>query len=216
MGWAAIGRDAMENVLGPRLNRVRRGVVQRGVLAVAAIRLVPIAPFTLVNLVAGASKIPFADYLLGTIIGMAPGLILMSALGYQIWSIITEPTPDQHFAFRPGGARLARRLDWRAGGASALAETRHIEPAKAGIVRVMTWNIHGGVGTDGRFDLGAGGGYHFTRIIPMSSRCRRSISRRIARTRRARRSPCCAKPSAITGSKRSRSATADGEMARWW
>ena len=89
---AAIGRDAMENVLGPRLNRVRRGVVQRGVLAVAAIRLVPIAPFTLVNLVAGASKIPFADYVLGTIIGMAPGLIMMSALGFQIWSIITEPT----------------------------------------------------------------------------------------------------------------------------
>ena len=68
---AAIGRRTMENVLGPRLNRVRRGIVRRGVLAVAAIRLVPVAPFTLVNLVAGASKIPFADYVLGTIIGMA-------------------------------------------------------------------------------------------------------------------------------------------------
>ena len=30
--------------------------------------------------------------MLGTIIGMAPGLILMSALGYQIWSVITAPT----------------------------------------------------------------------------------------------------------------------------
>ncbi len=89
---AAIGRSAMENVMGPRLNRVRRGIVKRGVLAVAAVRLVPIAPFTLVNLVAGASKIRFSDYLLGTIIGMAPGLILMSALGFQIWSIITRPT----------------------------------------------------------------------------------------------------------------------------
>jgi phospholipase D1/2 len=89
---AAIGRRAMEKVLGPRLHRVRRGIVRRGVLAVAAIRLVPIAPFTLVNLVAGASKIPFVDYLLGTIVGMAPGLILMSALGYQIWSVITAPT----------------------------------------------------------------------------------------------------------------------------
>jgi uncharacterized membrane protein YdjX (TVP38/TMEM64 family) len=89
---AAIGRRTMEKVLGPQLHRVRRGVVQRGVLAVAAIRLVPIAPFTLVNLVAGASKIPFADYLLGTIIGMAPGLIMMSALGYQIWSVIAAPT----------------------------------------------------------------------------------------------------------------------------
>jgi phospholipase D1/2 len=89
---AAIGRRGIEHVLGPRLNRVRRAVVQRGTLAVAAVRLVPIAPFTLVNLVAGASKIPFADYLFGTIMGMAPGLILMSALGHQTWTILREPT----------------------------------------------------------------------------------------------------------------------------
>jgi phospholipase D1/2 len=89
---AAIGRRGIEHVLGPRLNRVRRAVVQRGTLAVAAVRLVPIAPFTLVNLIAGASKIPFADYLFGTIMGMAPGLILMSALGHQTWTILREPT----------------------------------------------------------------------------------------------------------------------------
>jgi uncharacterized membrane protein YdjX (TVP38/TMEM64 family)/phosphatidylserine/phosphatidylglycerophosphate/cardiolipin synthase-like enzyme len=96
---AAIGRQAMENMLGPRLNRVRRAIVKRGVLAVAAVRLVPIAPFTVVNLVAGASKIRFADYVLGTVIGMAPGLILMSALGYQIWSIIAEPTTTNILLF---------------------------------------------------------------------------------------------------------------------
>jgi phospholipase D1/2 len=88
----ALGSQGMQNISGPRFNRVRRSIVRRGVLAVAAIRLVPIAPFTVVNLVAGASRIPFADYLFGTIIGMAPGLILMSALGYQIWTIVTEPT----------------------------------------------------------------------------------------------------------------------------
>jgi hypothetical protein len=48
---AAIGREAVETVMGPRLHRVRRSIAERGVLAVAAIRLVPIAPFTLVNLV---------------------------------------------------------------------------------------------------------------------------------------------------------------------
>ena len=89
---AVIGREAVETVMGPRLHRVRRSIAERGVLAVAAIRLVPIAPFTLVNVVAGASKIPFVDYLVGTIIGMAPGLILMSALGHQLWSIVSEPT----------------------------------------------------------------------------------------------------------------------------
>jgi uncharacterized membrane protein YdjX (TVP38/TMEM64 family) len=53
---------------------------------------VPIAPFTLVNLVAGASRIRIQDYLAGTIIGMAPGMIVLSALGYQILTIITAPT----------------------------------------------------------------------------------------------------------------------------
>ena len=54
---ALAGRQTLEDVMGPRLNRVRRTIARRGVLAIAAIRMVPIAPFTLVNLVAGASKI---------------------------------------------------------------------------------------------------------------------------------------------------------------
>jgi phospholipase D1/2 len=89
---ALIGRRTLDGLLGPRLNRVRRSIARRGVLAVAAVRMVPVAPFTLVNLVAGASRISLLDYMLGTIIGMLPGIALMSALGYQIFSIVTHPT----------------------------------------------------------------------------------------------------------------------------
>jgi phospholipase D1/2 len=88
----AIGGRTLDSVLGPRLNRIRRSIARRGVLAIAAVRMVPIAPFTLVNLVAGASRIPLLDYVFGTMLGMAPGLVLMSALGHQIFSIITQPT----------------------------------------------------------------------------------------------------------------------------
>ena len=52
-----LGRDTLESVLGPRLNRIRARIQRSGILAVAAIRLVPIAPFTIVNMVAGASGI---------------------------------------------------------------------------------------------------------------------------------------------------------------
>jgi uncharacterized membrane protein YdjX (TVP38/TMEM64 family) len=90
---ALAGRQALEDVMGPRLNRVRRSILRRGVLAIAAVRMVPIAPFTLVNLAAGASKVPLSDYLIGTILGMLPGLIVISALGHQIINIIAEPTP---------------------------------------------------------------------------------------------------------------------------
>ena len=70
---ALIGRQALEDVLGPRLNRIRRAITRHGVLAVATVRMVPIAPFTVVNLAAGASRIPFSDYVLGTILGHAAG-----------------------------------------------------------------------------------------------------------------------------------------------
>ena len=122
---AAIGRDALETVLGPRLDRVRRSIVERGLFAVAAVRLVPVAPFTLVNLVAGASNVRFADYMLGTMIGMAPGMMMMCALGYQIWSILMNPTLANMIFFLVAiGAWLSLSLGaqalilrWRRGGA---------------------------------------------------------------------------------------------------
>jgi phospholipase D1/2 len=88
-----IGRQALENIMGPRLNRIRRAITRHGVMAVAAVRMVPVAPFTVINLAAGASRIPFLDYVLGTILGMLPGLVLMSALGHQIFNVLTAPTP---------------------------------------------------------------------------------------------------------------------------
>ena len=89
---AALGKNTLRDLLGPRLNRVRQRVAKRGVIAVAAIRLVPVAPFTVVNLAAGASSIPVFDYMLGTFIGMLPGMIMISAVGNQFARIMTNPT----------------------------------------------------------------------------------------------------------------------------
>ena len=70
---AWVGRKPLRSVLGPRLNRIRNVIARRGILAIAAIRLVPVAPFTIVNLVAGASSIRFVDYVAGTVLGLLPG-----------------------------------------------------------------------------------------------------------------------------------------------
>ena len=90
---AAIGKRPLRDLLGPRLNRVRRRIAKRGVIAIAAIRSVPISPFMVVNLVAGASGIPVFEYAAGTLLGMLPGLILISAVGHQFGRILTAPTP---------------------------------------------------------------------------------------------------------------------------
>jgi phospholipase D1/2 len=85
-----LGRDALRRLVGPRFERVCREIDRRGVLAVAAIRMVPMAPFTVINLMAGACSIALADFVAGTLIGMAPGLIAISVLGHQITAVLTS------------------------------------------------------------------------------------------------------------------------------
>jgi phosphatidylserine/phosphatidylglycerophosphate/cardiolipin synthase-like enzyme/uncharacterized membrane protein YdjX (TVP38/TMEM64 family) len=92
---ARFGQAVLRRLLGGRLEGIRQRIVRRGVFAVAAIRLVPIAPFTIVNLVAGASAIRLADYVAGTLLGMLPGLIALSALGHQLVRIVTNPSPTE-------------------------------------------------------------------------------------------------------------------------
>ena len=52
-----------------------------------AVRLVPVAPFTIVNLLAGAGHVRFRDFMIGTAVGMTPGIIL--TLGIMILTVVS-------------------------------------------------------------------------------------------------------------------------------
>jgi uncharacterized membrane protein YdjX (TVP38/TMEM64 family) len=56
-----------------------------------AVRLLPVAPFTVVNMVAGASHIGARDFLLGTLLGMAPGTIAVGMFVDRIAAAVSEP-----------------------------------------------------------------------------------------------------------------------------
>jgi uncharacterized membrane protein YdjX (TVP38/TMEM64 family) len=87
-----LGARYVRRLVGPRINRMRRILSERGVAAVASMRLVPLAPFTVVNLIAGAIELSFLNYVAGTFFGLLPGLLAMSALGQQITELFTAPT----------------------------------------------------------------------------------------------------------------------------
>jgi phosphatidylserine/phosphatidylglycerophosphate/cardiolipin synthase-like enzyme/uncharacterized membrane protein YdjX (TVP38/TMEM64 family) len=89
---AVAGRKGLRQLLGQRLNKISRTLANRGILSVAALRLVPVAPFTVVNLISGASHIRFRDYILGTLVGMAPGIAVMTALGDRLREILRDPS----------------------------------------------------------------------------------------------------------------------------
>jgi uncharacterized membrane protein YdjX (TVP38/TMEM64 family) len=65
----------------------------RGTSTVAVMRLLPVAPFTIVNLAAGAMAVPFRHYIVGTTLGMTPGILAMTLLATQIGAAIADPRP---------------------------------------------------------------------------------------------------------------------------
>lgn len=90
---ALLGRKTLERMSGGRLDRLSRHLARRGLLSMTLIRLLPLAPFTLVNLAAGASHIRFRDFTLGTILGMAPGVLAITLFSGQLGEVVRSPDP---------------------------------------------------------------------------------------------------------------------------
>ena len=87
-----LGPHGLRQFFGPRLNLITRSFARKGIPTVTLVRLVPIAPFSVVNLAAGAICIPALDYILGTALGLLPGLIIMSVLGDRAITLIQQPS----------------------------------------------------------------------------------------------------------------------------
>ncbi|RJF97187.1 VTT domain-containing protein [Noviherbaspirillum saxi] len=88
-----LGRDTVQRFLGTRINRLSKRFARRGIVAMVVVRMLPIAPFTVVNLVAGASHIRFRDYLIGTLLGMLPGITVTVTFVHHLAEAVRNPTP---------------------------------------------------------------------------------------------------------------------------
>jgi phospholipase D1/2 len=89
---AFFGRDLVRQVAGSRLNRFSERLARHGVLAIITVRVIPIAPFTIVNMMAGASHICLRDFLLGTVLGMGPGIFALTFFTSQFETTARAPT----------------------------------------------------------------------------------------------------------------------------
>ena len=97
-----LGRDVVQKLAGKKLNRLSRKLARRGWLTVALVRIVPIAPYTIVNMVAGASHISARSFLIGTAVGMCPGILAI-------------------MIFEEGLERFLRHPDWQTLGIATIA-----------------------------------------------------------------------------------------------
>ena len=105
--WLArrLGRTALEEFFGPRLGAFDRLAGVAGFQGLLTLRLLPIAPFSLLNFSAGLTTIPWRDYVVATAIGILPGS--------AIYVFFAD-------AILTGSAEASRSALLRAGGAGAL------------------------------------------------------------------------------------------------
>ncbi|GAA5234141.1 TVP38/TMEM64 family protein [Verticiella sediminum] len=86
-----LGGDKVRRIAGRRINNLSDKLAEQGVLAMVVLRVLPVAPFTLVNVMAGAARIRLRDYLIGTLLGMAPGIVLTVAFAHQLARALQHP-----------------------------------------------------------------------------------------------------------------------------
>lgn len=88
-----LGRETLRRLAGTRVNRLSRRLGRHGLVAILTVRLLPLAPFTIVNMVAGASHIRLRDFLAGTVLGMGPGIVAITLFEHQLEKTIQDPGP---------------------------------------------------------------------------------------------------------------------------
>lgn len=89
---AALGRRSIARLAGSKLNRLSKRLANHGVMAIITVRLIPVAPFTLINMLAGASHIKLRDFVIGTVIGLLPGIIMITVFAKSLRQVIDSPT----------------------------------------------------------------------------------------------------------------------------
>jgi uncharacterized membrane protein YdjX (TVP38/TMEM64 family) len=92
---ALLGREMVRRLSGPLINRISERLSRRGTFTVALLRMVPVAPFSLINLAAGAIRIRLGDFLAGTVLGMAPGMAALTLFGDRIEALLRDPSPGR-------------------------------------------------------------------------------------------------------------------------
>ncbi len=88
--WTGLGR--IERVGGTRVTRIVQSLERNGTLAVFLLRKIP-APFLIANIVAGASRVSYRDFIVGTVLGMTAIVVALAGFGYQLTNILHSPSP---------------------------------------------------------------------------------------------------------------------------
>lgn len=90
---AAFPEHVFSRFAGRHAEQLRERVARHGLIAVAIVRLLPIAPYSIVGLAAGIAGIGRVPYFVGTALGMLPGVVLYALFADRARKVIADPRP---------------------------------------------------------------------------------------------------------------------------
>jgi phospholipase D1/2 len=85
-------RRTVRHLAGAKLHEMSDVLRRRGLIAVFAVRIIPVAPFAVEGMIAGAVRIKVWHYVVGTIMGMAPGTLTTTVFGDQFATALEDPS----------------------------------------------------------------------------------------------------------------------------
>ena len=91
MGLLA-GRFFFRQFFGRRTRDILNRIEEGHFLAIVLLRIVPIAPSSVINLAAGTGRIPFLKFLAATLFGMMPGTLMLVIFQKSIIDLFKSPT----------------------------------------------------------------------------------------------------------------------------
>ena len=94
--------DSLRQKAGPAMRRMEAGFRDNALNYLLFLRLVPLFPFWLVNLVPAFLGVPLRTYVVATCIGIIPGSLVYASVGNGLGAVFEAGgTPDLGIIFRP-------------------------------------------------------------------------------------------------------------------
>jgi uncharacterized membrane protein YdjX (TVP38/TMEM64 family) len=92
--------DVLRRRVGGTLQRMERGFREDALSYMLVLRLIPIFPFWLVNLVPAFLGVPLRTYTIGTLLGIVPGTFVYASLGNGVGALFDQgKMPDAGIIF---------------------------------------------------------------------------------------------------------------------
>ncbi|NKB62026.1 MAG: TVP38/TMEM64 family protein [Gammaproteobacteria bacterium] len=107
--------DLVQQKMGDRIGKIRENFRREGALYLFSLRLVPVVPFFVINLVMGLTTIKTRTYMIASFVGMLPGTMVFINAGTQLSKLesiggLVSPTILASFALLAVFPYLAKYL----------------------------------------------------------------------------------------------------------